>query len=102
MSALTYTTFTTWYFYEQHSVCLTLDASYLRGGDKGVSGRVRVIPSSEVPVEGRHDRVLLSLFHVLPKGPTGHRALHLTPVTQWNVLLDLFVAAFVYQSICLL
>lgn len=32
-----------------------------------MSGWVGVVPGSEVSVEGRHDGVLLSFLHVLPK-----------------------------------
>ena len=33
-----------------------------------MSSWVSIIPGSEVPVEGCDDSILLSFFHVLPKG----------------------------------
>lgn len=51
----------------RHACSAALVRTYLGGGDKGVRRRVGVVPGGEIPVEGRDDCVLLSLFHILPE-----------------------------------
>ena len=40
---------------------------YLGGSDEGMCLGVSIVPGGEVPVEGSHDGVLVSLLDVLPE-----------------------------------